>query len=73
MTTGDKAKRATVAIGALSTEGYQMPSGEYRMSLSSAADTVGLTARNAFDFLRSKTTKRLLGEDCTGSLKGEES
>jgi hypothetical protein len=30
--------------------------------------TVGLTARNAFDFLRSKTAKRLLGEGYTDSI-----
>ena len=35
------------------------------MSLSQAAECVGLTARNAFDFLRSKTFKRLMGESYT--------
>ena len=68
MTTGDKAKRATVAIGLLNAEGYQMPNSEYRMSLSSAADAVGLAPRNAFDFLRSKAAKRLLGEGFTDSI-----
>lgn len=63
-----KAKRATVAIGPLSADGYQMPNGEYRMSLSSAAQAVGLTPRNAFDFLRSKAAKRLLGEGYTDSV-----
>ena len=50
----DKAKRATVAIGPLSVDGFQMPDGSYRMSITGAADSVGLTARNAFAFLRSK-------------------
>ncbi len=68
MTTADKAKRATVAIGPLNAEGYQMPNGEYRMSLSGAADAVGLAPRNAFDFLRSKAAKRLLGEGFTDSI-----
>ena len=68
MTTGDKARRTTVAIGLLNAEGYQMPNSEYRMSLSSAADAVGLAPRNAFDFLRSKAAKRLLGEGFTDSI-----
>jgi hypothetical protein len=53
-TTGDKAKRATVAIGPLSIDGFQMPDGSYRMSLNSASEAVGLLRRNAFEFLRSK-------------------
>jgi hypothetical protein len=60
MTTGDKAKRTTVAIGPLSIDGFQMPDGSYRMSITGAAVSVGLTARNAFDFLRSKAAERLL-------------
>lgn len=38
MTTGDKAKRATVAIALLSVDGFQMPDGSYRMSQTSALD-----------------------------------
>ncbi|MGG6242566.1 hypothetical protein ACQ4N7_28475 [Nodosilinea sp. AN01ver1] len=67
-TTGDKAKRATVAIGPLSVDGFQMPDGSYRMSISGTAESVGLTARNAFDFLRSKAAERLLGGGYTGSV-----
>lgn len=37
MTETEKAKRESVAIGSLSVEGFQMPDGSYRMSLSSAA------------------------------------
>ena len=58
----EKAARKPVNIGDIGVEGYQMPDGPYRMSLSSAADAVGLQARNAFDFLRSKAAKRLMGE-----------
>ena len=67
-TAGDKAKRATVAIGPLSVDGFQMPDGSYRMSLNSASEAVGLLRRNAFEFLRSKAAKRLLGEGFTGSI-----
>lgn len=61
----DKAKRATVSIGSLEVEGFQMPDGSYRMSITSAAEAVGLSVRNASDFLRSKAIKRLLGEGYT--------
>ncbi|MBW4485999.1 MAG: hypothetical protein KME14_26040 [Tildeniella torsiva UHER 1998/13D] len=67
-TTGDKAKRATVAIGPLSVDGFQMPDGSYRMSITGTAESVSLTARNAFDFLRSKAAERLLGEVYTDSV-----
>lgn len=60
--TGDKAKRATVAIGPLSVDGFQMPDGSYRMSQTSAADSVGLGRQNVSDFLRSKAVKSLLGK-----------
>ncbi len=64
----DKAKRKPVRIGAMDVEGFQMPDGAYRMSLSSAADSVGLQPRNAFEFLRSKAAKRLIGEASTLSV-----
>ncbi|MEA5448547.1 hypothetical protein VB780_08230 [Leptolyngbya sp. CCNP1308] len=64
-TTGDKAKRATVAIGTLSVDGFQMPDGSYRMSITGAAESVSLTVSNASDFLRSKAIKALLGNDST--------
>ena len=64
----DKAKRERVRIGVLSVEGFQMPDGSYRMSLNSMAEAVGLVRRNAFDFLRSKAAKRLLGEGFTSSI-----
>ncbi len=68
MTETEKAKRESVAIGSLDVEGFQMPDGSYRMSLSSAATAVGLQARNAFDFLRSKAAERLLGSSSTLSV-----
>ena len=68
MTTGNKAKRATVAIGPLSVDGFQMPDGSYRMSQTSAADSVGLGRQNVSDFLRSKAIKSLLGEGYTGQI-----
>ena len=67
-TASDKAKRATIEIGPLSVDGFQMPDGSYRMSLNSASEAVGLLRRNAFEFLRSKAAKRLLGEGFTGSI-----
>ena len=68
MTTNDKAQRATVQIGMLSVDGFQMPDGSYRMSIAGAAEAVGLIRRNAFEFLRSKAAKQLLGEGFTGSI-----
>jgi hypothetical protein len=61
----DKAKRATVQIGPLSVDGFQMPDGSYRMSITGAAESVSLTVSNASDFLRSKAIKGLLGSDST--------
>lgn len=65
MTTGDKAKRATVAIGSLSVDGFQMPDGSYRMSQTQAAECVGRPQRNAGRFLESKGIKALRGEGYT--------
>jgi hypothetical protein len=68
MTTNDKAKRSMVQIGPLSVDGFQMPDGSYRMSITGTAESVGLIRRNAFEFLRSKAAKRLLGDGFTGSI-----
>ena len=65
MTTGDKAKRATVEIGPLSVDGFQMPDGSYRMSQTQAAECVGKPQRNAGRFLESKGIKALRGEGYT--------
>lgn len=66
--TETKATRATVTIGNLAIEGFMLPDGSYRLSLTQAADTIGLTARNAFAFLESKAFKSLTGEGYTDSL-----
>ncbi|MBD1914437.1 MULTISPECIES: hypothetical protein [Cyanophyceae] len=59
MTTGDKAKRATVAIGPLSVDGFQMPDGSYRMSITGIAEAIGTSQQNASNFLRSNALKAL--------------
>lgn len=68
MTTGDKAKRTTVAISPLPVDGFQMPDGSYRMSQTSAAGPVGLGWQNGSDFLRLKDIKSLLGEGSTSQI-----
>lgn len=68
MSESAKATRATIQIGELSVDGFMLPSGEYRMSQTQTAEAVGLTERNARDFLRSKAIKRLLGEGYTPAI-----
>jgi hypothetical protein len=68
MTTHDKAQRATVQIGSLSVYGFQMPDGSYRMSQTQAAEAVGLSERNAREFLQSKGFKALMGEGYTPAI-----
>jgi hypothetical protein len=63
-----KATRTTIPIGPLEVEGFMLPDGTYRMSLSQAAEIVGLIARNAFEFLESKAFKTLAGEGYTVSI-----
>ncbi len=58
----DKAQRTEIQIGPHTVEGFMLPDGSYRMSLSQAAECVGKPARGTFDFLKSKTLKRLLAE-----------
>jgi len=65
MTNNDKAQRATVQIGPLSVDGFQMPDGSYRMSQTQAAESVGKSQRNAGRFLESKGIKALRGEGYT--------
>ena len=61
----DKAKRQEVSIGTISLEGFQMPDGSYRMSITSAAIAVATSQQNATNFLRSKTFKALRGNAST--------
>jgi hypothetical protein len=63
-----KAIRATVAIGALTVDAFMLPDGSYRMSQTQSADLVGLTERNAREFLDSKTFERLAGEGYTPAI-----
>ena len=65
MTDFSKATRATVTIGAIAVEGFMLPDGSYCLSQTQAAEIVGLTERNAREFLRSKALKSLLGEGYT--------
>ncbi|MEA5449430.1 hypothetical protein VB780_12675 [Leptolyngbya sp. CCNP1308] len=51
MTTSNRAKRATVAIGPLAIAGFQMPDGSCRMSITSAAEVVGTAQQNGSNFL----------------------
>jgi hypothetical protein len=65
---GDKARRATVAIGPRSVDGFQMLDSSSRMSITGAAESVSSTVSNASDFLRSKAIKSLLGEGYTSQI-----
>jgi hypothetical protein len=65
MTDSVKATRATVTLGTLTIDGFMLPNGEYRMSLTQTAETVDLGVQNASDFLRSKALKSLAGEGYT--------
>jgi hypothetical protein len=65
VTTHDKAQRATVQIGPLSVDGFQMPDGSYRMSQAGAAECIGKPEINARRFLDSKGIKALRGEGYT--------
>jgi hypothetical protein len=66
--TETKATRATVTIGNLAIEGFMLPDGGYRMSQTQAAESVGLTERNAREFLQSKALKSLMGEGYTPQI-----
>ena len=65
MTDSLKAKRTKIILGSLTLNGFVLPDGSFRMSLSQAADSVGLTARNTFDFLRSKAFKSSMKDGYT--------
>ena len=62
MTESIKATRASVQIGSLEVDGFMLPDGSYRMSLTQAALSVEKTAQGISNFLKSKTLKRLLAE-----------
>ena len=64
----EKARRAVVQLGTSEVEGFMLPDGSYAMSQTQAAEAVALKVQNASDFLRSKTLKRLMGEDYTPQI-----
>jgi hypothetical protein len=64
-TTDNKARRAEVAIGPSSVDGFQMPDGSYRMSQAGAATTINESPVYALRFLASRDSKALLGEAFT--------
>lgn len=61
----DKARRERVSLGSSEIEGFQMPDGSYRMSQSSAAESIQEPPVYALRFLSSKDAKALLGERYT--------
>jgi hypothetical protein len=63
-----RAVRAPVQIGSLTVDGFMLPDGSYRMSQTQAAECVGLSERNAREFLQSKALKSLLGEGYTPAI-----
>lgn len=72
MTDSVKATRATVTLGSLTIDGFMLPDGSYRMSQTQSAECIGLTERNARDFLRSNALKALLGEGYTPAISERE-
>ena len=72
MTTGYKAKRATVAIGSLSVDGSQTPDSSYRMSQTQVGESFGLSEKNAREFLQSKGFKALVGKGYTSAISEAE-
>jgi hypothetical protein len=68
MTDSVKATRTTIQIGDFSVDGFMLPDGSYRMSQTQTAEVVGLSERNARDFLDSKTFKCLSGGGFTPAI-----
>lgn len=62
------ARRAKVLLGTLEIEGFMLPDGSYRMSQTQAAEIIGLSERNARDFLNSKAFKSLQSEGYTPAI-----
>jgi len=60
-----KATRATVAIGDLIVDAFQLPDGSYRMSQTQLAEAVGKDEINARRFLISKSINTIRGESYT--------
>ena len=63
-----KATHTTMAIGALTVNAFMLPDGSYRMSQTQTTDLVGLSERNAHEFLDSKTLERLAEKGYTSAI-----
>ena len=57
-----KVQRASVTIGSFEVDRFMLPDGSCRMSQTQVAEIIGLTERNAREFLTSKTFKHLSEE-----------
>ena len=76
-----KAKRATIALGDIPLDVFQLSDGNYCMSQTQVAEVVGKDERNAREFLQSKRAKALPGiadtpaknieVDNTGQTRGQ--
>ena len=60
-----KAQHAIVRIGNLEVEGFMLPNGSYRMSLSQVAGCVNTSPQNVSNFLRSRLLNHKRGEKST--------
>ena len=65
MTNPAQAKKATVNIGSVTVDGFQMPDGSYRMSIGNAATAIGTSEQNAIGFLYSESLRSLIGKSYT--------
>ena len=66
------ATRTTIIIGPLSVDGFMLPDGSYRMSQTDTGEAVGLSERNAREFLKTKALKSLLSEGYTTAISAVE-
>ena len=66
MSESNTATRATIQIGTrvgtLIVDGFMLPDGSYRMSLTQSSGAVGFGPQNASEFLSLKAVKSLLGQ-----------
>ena len=54
--------KISTRVGTLIIDGFMLPDGSYRMSLSQSSGAVGFGPQNASDFLSLKAVKSLLGQ-----------
>ncbi len=65
MTEVSIATRATIQIGSLIVDGFRLPDGNYRMSLTQCSGAIGVGPQDATEFLGLKSIKSLLGKGYT--------